>query len=100
PLIDMKGRSALRHLVPDLLERDEPAGLGIRERFEQDAVDDREGGGRGADRDGEREDDGQRKAAVTPQRAYGVAQIEEAPAHAPLDGRDELEVYRHTQAPG
>ena len=59
----------------------EPVRVGIRQRLEQQRVDDAEDGGVGADADGERDDDHQRQRGRAPQRPDGVAEVLQEGSH-------------------
>jgi hypothetical protein len=59
----------------------EPVRVGIRQRLEQQRVDDAEDGGVGADADGERDDDHQRQRGGAPQSPDGVAEVLQEGSH-------------------
>ena len=61
-------------------------GVAVRERFQQHAVHDGKHGGRRADRQREREDDGDGIGPIVPQATKGVSNIEPQGAHENLDG--------------
>ncbi len=64
-----------------LVDADEPIGMGIGQRIEEDAVHDREQGGIRADAEGERQDGHQRETRGPDEGANGVAQILEQCGH-------------------
>jgi hypothetical protein len=86
PLVHVHPAAAAGDLLPPLAQRDQPMRFGVVERLEQDAVDNREHGGRGADGQGQSQNDGEGVAAVAPEAADRVAKVELQGAHVPLDG--------------
>jgi hypothetical protein len=59
----------------DFVQHDQPIRFGIRQRPQQDRVDDRENGRVGADREGEREDGDGAESGILEERAQRVGQI-------------------------
>ena len=76
-----RGRRAL-----DFADRYELLRFAVRQRFQQDAIDDREDGGRDAERQGERPDNGRCVHAIAAEPAEDVADVEQQVVHASLDG--------------
>jgi hypothetical protein len=66
----------------DLEDRHDPAGLGIRQRPQQHAVDDRKDRGRRADPEREREQPGGRKALVAPHHRQRIKHVPEQRLHS------------------
>ena len=85
-LVHLERRNPSRELIADLFDGHQPMRFLVREWLQQDAVDDGEDRGGGADRQREGKDDGQGVRAVAAESATGVTQIEEQKAHVTLDG--------------
>ena len=66
---------ALLHLGAVLPRHDEPIGAGVRQRLQQDAVDDAEDGRVAADPERQRDDRDQRKSRSARERANGGADV-------------------------
>ncbi len=62
-------------------ERDQPPGLGIRQGGEEDAIEDAEDGGVGADAERDRQDRGTREGRGLGERARGLADVLEKSRH-------------------
>src|SRR5436309_4206839 len=73
-----------------LVDADEGAGVGIWKGAEENAVDEREDGGRGADAQGDGEDGDEGEGRGAPQRSEGDAHV----AHQVFDGTDAAYVAR------
>jgi hypothetical protein len=71
----------------DLANRHERLRVRIIEGPQQDTVDDREDGNRGAESQRQRPDDGRGIQPVTPQATPRIAKVIEKRAHARLDGK-------------
>ena len=77
PLVHLEGGGAVEDLAPDLANRDQPSGFVERQRPEQRRIDDGKHGGRRADGQGERQDDGGGVGAIAPDAAEGITKVEE-----------------------
>ncbi len=76
PVQEIQRRDAVPFTLRRLLEDpDDPFGLIVGQRFQQDAVHEAENRHIGADANGQRQDRHQRKTPAVGQRACGVAQI-------------------------
>ncbi len=84
PVEEVQRGDAVPFTLWRLLEDpDDPFGVVVGQRFQQDAIHEAEDGDVGADANGQREDRHQRKAAAVGQRACGIAQILAEARHRP-----------------
>jgi hypothetical protein len=93
-LVDLHRRDPPVGAAPDLTYRHEAMRFVVGQRLQQHAVHDRENGRRGAGRERERQDDGDRVRGIAAQRLERVAQVERQGAHTALDGWSSSSVVR------
>ena len=87
PRVGRERRIAIAEIRVDDPQRHHTIRARIRQRPQEDGVDEREDGGARADTEGEHGDGHQRRGAVTPQEPHELTGADRKDAHGRLDGR-------------